>query len=183
MAWRVGQRRGARDQYIDGLKDVVDQLKGCTEPTIVHTDQGSVYASMAYNELIKDTVIVRSMSRAGKPTDNPVNESLNGWIKEEIISDFNLDMRQYIPYDEIKAIIGCYVKYFNTQRPCYAIEYDTPENYRKRYYKGELGRKDTFKDRNLTPESKFVQKRREASKNQDIEEQCPLLEMETAEND
>ena len=87
------------------------------------------------------------------------------------------------PYDEIKAIIGCYVKYFNTQRPCYAIEYDTPENYRKRYYKGELGRKDTFKDRNLTPESKFVQKRREASKNQDIEEQCPLLEMETAEND
>lgn len=52
LAWRVGQRRGARDQYIDGLKDVVDQLKGCTEPTIVHTDQGSVYASMAYNELI-----------------------------------------------------------------------------------------------------------------------------------
>jgi len=37
---------------------------------------------MAYNELIKDTNIVRSMSRAGKPTDNPVNEALNGWIKE-----------------------------------------------------------------------------------------------------
>ncbi|MCR5064267.1 MAG: hypothetical protein K6A67_00680 [Bacteroidales bacterium] len=33
----------------------------------------SVYASMAYNELIKDTLIVRSMSRSGKPTDNPVN--------------------------------------------------------------------------------------------------------------
>lgn len=183
LAWRVGQRRGARDQYIDGLKDVVDQLKGCTEPTIAHTDQGSVYASMAYNELIKDTVIVRSMSRAGKPTDNPVNESLNGWIKEEIISGFNLDARRYIPYDEIKLIIGRYVKYFNTQRPCYAIDYDTPENYRKRYYKGGLSRKDTFKNRNLTPEPKFVQKRRKAFKNQDIVKECPLLETETSEND
>jgi len=138
---------------------------------------------MAYNELIKDTVIVRSMSRAGKPTDNPVNESLNGWIKEEIISDFNLDARRYIPYDEIKSIIGRYVKYFNTQRPCYAIDYDTPENYRKRYYKGELRRMDTFKSRNLTPEPKFVQKRREVSKNQNIRNECPLLETELAEYD
>ena len=48
-------------------------LKGTSEPTIIHTDQGSVYSSKAYNELIKDTNIVRSMSRAGKPTDNPVN--------------------------------------------------------------------------------------------------------------
>ena len=28
------------------------------------------------------------MSRAGTPTDNPVNESLNGWIKEELFIDF-----------------------------------------------------------------------------------------------
>ena len=55
-----------------------------------YTDQGSVYASVAYNELIKDTVIVRSMSRAGKPTDNPVNESINGWMKEELYIDFKI---------------------------------------------------------------------------------------------
>ena len=28
------------------------------------------------------------MCRAGTPTDNPVNESLNGWIKEELILGF-----------------------------------------------------------------------------------------------
>lgn len=66
-------------------------LKGCKEPTILHTDQGSVYASVAYNELIRETNITRSMSRAGKPTDNPVNESLNGWIKEELFIDFKLN--------------------------------------------------------------------------------------------
>ncbi len=37
------------------------------------------------------------MSRAGKPTDNPVNESLNGWIKEELFLDFNLDKSDDIP--------------------------------------------------------------------------------------
>ena len=82
LTWHVAERRGHRDQYIDGLNDVINLLKGTDEPTVLHTDQGSVYASLAYNELIKDTLIVRSMSRAGKPTDNPVNESLNGWIKE-----------------------------------------------------------------------------------------------------
>ena len=68
------------------MKDVIEQLDELvsSHPTIIHTDQGSVYASVAYNDLIKDRNIERSMSRAGKPTDNPVNESLNGWIKEEL---------------------------------------------------------------------------------------------------
>ena len=91
LTWKVAVRRGSRDQYIDGLADVVELLKNCKEPTIIHTDQGSVYSSKAYNEVIKDTNIVRSMSRAGKPTDNPVNESLNGWIKEELYIDFKID--------------------------------------------------------------------------------------------
>lgn len=91
LTYRVAERRGSREQYVDGLQDVVNLLKGCKDPTVLHTDQGSVYTSLAYNELIKDTNIIRSMSRAGKPTDNPVNESLNGWIKEELIVDFKLE--------------------------------------------------------------------------------------------
>ena len=75
LTFKIAEKRGDRRQYIDGLKDVVELLKGNKEPTIIHTDQGSVYSSKAYNELIKDENIVRSMSRAGKPTDNPVNES------------------------------------------------------------------------------------------------------------
>lgn len=169
LSWRVGRRRGSRDQYIEGLEEVVKLLEGCKEPTIVHTDQGSVYASMAYNELIKDTNIIRSMSRAGKPTDNPVNESLNGWIKEEIISDFALNVKHYMPYEDFEEIIRKYVKYYNTQRPCYAIGYDTPDHFRRRYYENDMPHKDTFKDRELTPEPKFVRKRKQKVANQDIE--------------
>lgn len=92
LSYRVAERRGSRDQYIDGLAEVVELLSGQKEPTVIHTDQGSVYASIAYNELIKDTNIIRSMSRAGKPTDNPVNESLNGWMKEELFMDFKIEI-------------------------------------------------------------------------------------------
>ena len=166
LTYRIADRRGARDQYIDGLGDVVELLKGCKEPRIVHTDQGSVYASVAYNKLIKDTNIVRSMSRAGKPTDNPVNESLNGWIKEELFMDFEIgDCRTW---DEFRTIIERYVKFYNEQRPCYAIGYDTPVNYRKRYYKGELEHKNTFVDRVLTDEPKFVQKRRKQAHSEGV---------------
>ena len=92
LSWSVADRRGSRMQYIDGLQKVLKLLsKGSEEPTILHTDQGSVYASVAYNELIREYNIQRSMSRAGKPTDNPVNESLNGWIKEELFMDFKVD--------------------------------------------------------------------------------------------
>ena len=156
LTWHIAERRGGRAQYIDGLKDIVELLKGHGEPTIVHTDQGSVYSSKAYNELIKDTNIVRSMSRAGKPTDNPVNESLNGWIKEELTIDFGLDNCR--SREDFKTLIEGYVNYYNNQRPCYALGYDTPANYRRRFYKGEIERKNTFESRVLTEKPKFVQK-------------------------
>ena len=113
---------------------------------------------MAYNDLIKDENIQRSMSRAGTPTDNPVNESLNGWIKEELFMDFHLeDCRSR---DAIHDTVKRYVTFYNKQGPCYAIGYDTPNHYYQRYQRGELERKDTFSKRILTTEPKFVQKRR-----------------------
>lgn len=159
LTWHLAERRGAREQYIDGLQDIVDLLKGCKEPTIVHTDQGSVYSSKAYNDLIKDTNIIRSMSRAGKPTDNPVNEALNGWIKEELMIDYRFD--EIRDRKEVEKRLEEYVSFYNERRPCYAIGYDTPAHYRKRYYNGELERKNTFEKRTLTDVPKFVQKRLE----------------------
>ena len=164
LSWQLAERRGAREQYIDGLKDVISLLKGRTEPTVLHTDQGSVYASMAYNELIKDTLIVRSMSRAGKPTDNPVNEALNGLIKEELVIDFKIEALR--SREDVRDCIDKYVTFYNENRPCFAIGYDTPANYRRRYYKGELEVKDTFSKRQLSEVPKFVQKRRKEADNQ-----------------
>lgn len=166
LTYRIAQKKGDRNQYIDGLEDVKRLLKGCTEPVILHTDQGSVYASAAYNEMIQDTVIQRSMSRAGKPTDNPVNESLNGWMKEELYMDFKLEAcRNRMEFCDC---LERYIDFYNNHRPSYAIGYDTPVNYRKRYYKGELKEKNTFEGRVLTAEPKFARKRREKAHSAEV---------------
>ena len=128
---------------------------------------------MAYNDIIKDTVIVRSMSRAGKPTDNPVNESINGWMKEELYMDFKIDTCRN--RDEFMVILERYVEYYNKHRPCYVLGYDTPVNYRKRFFKSELPRKNTFENRVLTEEPKFVQKRRKHA----VSETVSTFEKET----
>lgn len=176
LTWKMTNKRGLRNQYIEGLEDIVKLLRGSEEPTILHTDQGSVYASVAYNELIKDTNIIRSMSRAGTPTDNPVNESLNGWIKEELYIDFN--MGKAIRFENVRERISKYVTYYNSERPSYAIGYDTPDNYYKRYIHGELERKDTFSKRVLSPEPKFVKKKRSKADKHGISEVVSTSEKE-----
>ena len=77
-------------------------------------------------------------------------------IKEELAIDFGLDNCH--SKEDFKALIERYVNYYNDQRPCHALNYDTPANYRKRFYKGKIERKDTFESRVLTEKPKFVQK-------------------------
>lgn len=65
------------------------------------------------------------MSRAGTPTDNPVNESLNGWIKEELFIDFDLKHSNDVP-----NLIKLYIDYCNYERTSYELNYKTPIQYK-----------------------------------------------------
>ena len=93
--------------------------------TIVHSDQGAIYSSMVFANTHKDYTIKRSMSRAGTPTDNPIIEALNGWMKEELYLDFDLDHAQDVP-----ALLNQYVFFFNNQRRHAALGYKSPVQYR-----------------------------------------------------
>ena len=65
------------------------------------------------------------MSRVGTPTDNPIMESINGWMKEEMFHDF--DLRHC---DDINSFIQKYILWFNTERPAYSLQYKTPHQYK-----------------------------------------------------
>ena len=93
--------------------------------TIFHTDQGSVYSSRAFNNILKDFYITRSMSRVGTPTDNPVIESKNGWLKKEMYIDFNIN-----DYNTVQEFIEDIIYDNNYFRPSYALKYKTPIEYR-----------------------------------------------------
>jgi len=89
--------------------------------TILHSDQGSVYTSRAFLEAHKNYNIIRSMSRVGTPTDNPIIESLNGWIKNDLFIDYNL-----YKTNNVSKIIDEYINYFNNERLAYSLDYKTP---------------------------------------------------------
>ena len=127
VGYGLVSRKGDIRSYYDGLKQVLNRIKKeqTDDLIILHTDQGSVYSSKAYNKLLEDYNISRSMSRAGTPTDNPVNESLNGWIKEELIIDFDLKHCNNVP-----ELIKEYIYYYNNERPSYALNYKTPIQYK-----------------------------------------------------
>lgn len=126
IASSVTNKMGSSLPYYECLKSLIEKTKEQQYPVTLHTDQGSVYSSAGFYQAHKDyTKIIRSMSRAGTPTDNPIIESLNGWIKEEMKIDFNLKNAEGIP-----SFIENYVHYFNNERLSYKLNYKTPVQYR-----------------------------------------------------
>ena len=115
---------------LEVLKQLAGKKKEEQTPQVVfHTDQGSVYSSQAFCQAHNKYNILRSMSKAGTPTDNPIIEALNGWMKEELYLDFNLEAA-----DDIPILLDEYVYYFNNKRPASALGYKSPVQ-----YKTELG--------------------------------------------
>ena len=100
---------------------------------ILHSDQGAVYSSKDFNEILPAYSIKRSLSRAGTPTDNGAMEAINGWAKEEMFADFNIGRSVNVP----KAVRE-YVDFFNKERPSFALDYLTPAQYKERYWRPRL---------------------------------------------
>lgn len=124
----LSAKRGDRMTYISGLEDLLALKKEHPEyQMILHSDQGSVYSSKAYNELLP-MYVTRSMSRAGTPTDNAAMESINGWIKAELFMDFHVTGDKPVEQE-----IDEYITFFNEQRPAYSLNYLTPKQYRETY--------------------------------------------------
>ncbi len=95
--------------------------------TTIHSDQGSIYTSNSYEHAYGNHLIKRSMSRRATPTDNPIIESLNGWIKDELVYDF--DSRNC---KDIYRTVKRYIDYYNNERSAYKLGYMTPVEYRQR---------------------------------------------------
>ena len=124
----LSAKRGDRMTYISGLADLLELKKEHPEyQMILHSDQGSVYASKAFNDLLP-VYVSRSMSRAGTPTDNAAMESINGWIKAELFMDFHVTGEKPVEQE-----IDEYIVFFNEQRPAYSLNYLTPKQYREAY--------------------------------------------------
>ena len=125
----LSAKRGDRMTYISGMEDLIELKKLYPDcEMILHTDQGSVYASKKFNELLPMYKITHSMSRAGTPTDNAAMEAINGWIKAELFTDFHVTGEK-----PIEVELADYIHFFNEERPAYSLNYLTPAQYKQKY--------------------------------------------------
>ena len=93
-----------------------------TAGLIFHSDQGTVYASSEYRELLQASGVLPSMSRKGVCYDNAVAESFFSNLKNETMHD-----RLFASRDEGKAVVGDYIEtYYNKQRLHQTLGYQTP---------------------------------------------------------
>jgi len=129
LSYSLSKKRGDRMTYMSGLKGILDIKEQYPDmEMILHTDQGSVYSSKSFNELLPLYNIIRSMSRAGTPTDNASMEAINGWMKAEMFSDFHITSNESIDRE-----IDKYIMFFNEERPAYSLNYLTPKQYKELY--------------------------------------------------
>ena len=91
-------------------------------PTILHSDQGSTYATASYRELLKRHAIRQSMSRKGNCWDNSPMESFFHTLKTELVMHCDYQTRT-----QARSSLFDYMEvFYNRQRRHSSIHYVAP---------------------------------------------------------
>ena len=95
-----------------------DELKGL----IHHSDRGVQYCCNAYTEELKKYGIRISMTEDYKPTDNAIDERVNGIIKTEVV----YREHRYKTYQDALERIAGFIAFYNDTRPHSSIGMKPP---------------------------------------------------------
>ncbi|WP_225435418.1 IS3 family transposase [Bacillus aerolatus] len=108
--------------------DTLSQLPCLPEGCTLHSDQGSVYTSYAYQQEVKGKGITMSMSRKGTPADNASIESFHASLKSET---FYLDELRNTTTAIVEQTVEAYIHYYNNTRIQTKLNSQSPVQYRQ----------------------------------------------------
>lgn len=80
--------------------------------TMIHSDQGCHYTSVAFRELLKNSNLRQSMSRKGNCWDNAPQESFFGHMKDEL----KPYVKGWNTFEDVKKRISDWMEYYNNER-------------------------------------------------------------------
>jgi putative transposase len=109
IGWAMGNQNNA--QLVQDALVMAIGRRGRARDVIVHSDQGSTYASGAYQKLLGAHELICSMSRKGECLDNAVAESFFGTLKTELVDDADYRTRR-----EAKHSLFEYIEVFYNRR-------------------------------------------------------------------
>jgi len=125
IGWAMSGRNNAK-LVIDALQ-MATTRRTVEQAVIVHSDQGSTYASADYQRLLKKNGMLPSMSRKGECYDNAVAESFFGTLKTELVDD-----EDYRTREQAKQSLFEYIEvFYNRQRRHSYLGYVSPNEYER----------------------------------------------------
>lgn len=121
-------------QNLELVRKMLDKLWKLNVPegAILHSDQGSIYTSKAYQKMLKDHGVRQSMSRKGNCYDNSVMENFFGTMKREMYNG-----EKFENIEELKKAIDKYIDYYNNERIRLTLNGLSPVQYRTEYEKNK----------------------------------------------
>lgn len=127
IGWAMSNRNNTK--LVQDALTMAIWRRGKVNNVIVHSDQGSTYASGDYQRQLSDNRLRCSMSRKGECLDNAVAESFFGSLKNELV--FHED---YKTRSEAKQSIFEYIEvFYNRKRRHAFLNYMTPVEYEEKY--------------------------------------------------
>lgn len=126
LGWAMGDKNNS--QLVQDALTMAVWCRGKVDSVIVHSDQGSTYASGDYQRLLEENNLLCSMSRKGECLDNAVAESFFGTLKTELV-----DHEDYRSRDEAKKSLFEYIEvFYNRRRRHSYLGYMSPVEYEAR---------------------------------------------------
>lgn len=125
----------SEEQTVDLVADCVNQLiekhkVSLNKETLIHSDQGSQFMSIKFQQLLKHHELIQSMSRRGNCWDNAPQESFFGTLKD------NVEFKYCQNFEITKAAITDFIDYYNYDRPQKGLAQLTPSQYYHFYNTG-----------------------------------------------
>jgi transposase InsO family protein len=125
VGWKVDETMEAH-VVTDALKMAMVR-RSPSRGLILHSDQGSQYASNAYRELIDENGFQRSMSRKGDCWDNAIAESFFASLKGDLI-----DRGSWATRAQVEAAVGEWIEvFYNGERRHSALGNLSPINFER----------------------------------------------------
>jgi transposase InsO family protein len=126
IGWGMGDKNDTalvRDALMMAMRS-----RSNAKEVIVHSDQGSTYASGIYQSLLQAKEMICSMSRKGECLDNAVAESFFGTLKTE-----HVDYEDYKTHEEAKQSLFEYIEvFYNRKRRHSYLGYMSPAEFEER---------------------------------------------------
>jgi len=127
IGWSMSKRNNT--ELVQDALTMAIWRRGKVNDVIVHSDQGSTYASSGYQQQLSEHNMRCSMSRKGECLDNAVAESFFGSLKNELVYHEDYKTRA-----QAKQSIFEYIEvFYNRQRRHAFLNYMTPVEYEEKY--------------------------------------------------